>query len=155
MDKKIFTDTSNRRIMLNDTQNKTQKLLYEKESYLIRGACFTIYKKFRNAQKESVYQKALTEELKKLQMYVEREKQLPIYHLKVKVGVYTPDIIVNNKIILELKAKPFLHKGDISQFWHYLKNSEFRLGFLINFGETNGVKIMRRVYDLTRQRSSA
>ena len=133
----------------------TQKLLYQDESYLIRGACFTLYKKFRNTQKESVYQRALVEELTLKGLSIEREKQLSIYHLGIKVGVYTPDLIVNNSIIIELKAKPFLHKEDSQQFWHYLKNSEFRLGFLINFGESNGVKIIRRIYDSARPRSSA
>src|SRR5947207_15929756 len=62
-----------------------------------------------------------------------REKQLPIYHLGTKVGVYQPDLLVNNLIIIELKAKPFLHPDDIKQFWYYLKNSEFKLVFLVNF----------------------
>lgn len=122
------------------------KLLFEKESYLIRGSCFSLYKKFRNTQKEGVYQKALAMELKEKNLIVEREKQLPVYHLGEKVGVYTPDLLVNSTIIIELKAKPFLHKDDIQQFWYYLKSSDFRLGFLINFGEPDGVKIIRRVY---------
>lgn len=131
----------------------TQKqLLFVKESYLIRGACFTIYKKFRNTQKESVYQRALLEELKIKDLLVEREKHLPVYHLGVNVGVYTPDLLVNESIIIELKAKPFLHKDDVTQFWYYLKNSQFRLGFLVNFGEPDGVKIIRRVYDDARKR---
>ncbi|OGH18124.1 MAG: hypothetical protein A3F31_02020 [Candidatus Levybacteria bacterium RIFCSPHIGHO2_12_FULL_38_12] len=62
--------------------------------------------------------------------------------------------MVNNAIIVELKAKPFLHKDDVSQLWHYLKNSEFTLGFLINFGEPTGVRIVRRVYELTRTSSA-
>lgn len=128
-------------------------LLYPRESYLIRGACFTIYKKFQNTHKESVYQKALAEEIKSKGLFVERELQLPVYHLEVKVGIYIPDIVVNNSILIELKAKPFIHREDISQFWHYLKNSEFKLGFLINFGEPNGVKIIRRVHDVARTRS--
>lgn len=132
-----------------------QGFLFPQESYLIRGACFSIYKKFRNTQKESIYQRSLTEELKSKGLNVVREKQLPIYHLGVKVGVYTPDLLVNKSILIELKAKPFIHKEDIRQFWYYLKNSEFSLGFLINFGESNGVKIIRRVYSTARQRSSA
>jgi len=132
------------------TTQKT-KLLYSEESYSIRGACFAIYKKFRNAQKEAVYQRSMVEELKTKGLVAEREKQLPIYHLGVKVGIYTPDIVVNQSIILELKTKPFLHKEDIQQFWYYLKNSQFRLGFLINFGEPHGVKIIRRVYDKARR----
>ena len=142
--------------MQNTTQKETQKnFLYQKESYIIRGSCFTLYKKFRNTQKESIYQKALEEELKQQGLDVIREKQLPIYHLGKKVGVYTPDLLVNQSIIIELKAKPFLHVNDLQQFWYYLKNSEFLLGFLINFGEPHGVKIIRRVYDNARLRSSA
>lgn len=121
--------------------------LYPQESYLIRGACFNIYKKFRNTQKESIYQRSLLEELKSKGLTVEREKQLPVFHLKIKVGVYVPDLVVNGIIIIELKAKPFLHKEDIRQFWYYIKNSEFKLGFLVNFGEPNGVKIIRRIYN--------
>lgn len=140
---------------LNGTKRgTTQKLLFEDESYLIRGACFEIYKKFRNTQKESIYQKSLFQQLKYAMLDVEREKQLPIYHLGIKVGVYTPDLLVNNAIIVELKAKPFLHKEDIRQFWYYLKNSQYRLGFLINFGEPNGVKIIRRIHDKKIQSSS-
>lgn len=131
-----------------------QGFLFPQESYLIRGACFSIYKKFRNTQKESIYQRSLTEELKSKGLDVVMEKQLPIYHLGVKVGVYTPDLLVNESIIIELKAKPFIHKEDIRQFWYYLKNSEFKLGFLINFGKPNGVEIIRRVYDKARTRSS-
>ena len=127
-------------------------LLYPQESYIIQGACFNIYKKFRNTQKELIYQKALEAELKNEGLKVEREKQLPVYHLDIKVGTYTPDLLVSESIIIELKSKPFLHKDDIKQFWYYLKNSIFRLGFLVNFGEPNGVKIIRRVYDTARPR---
>lgn len=139
----------------NKTIRRTTQLLYPEESFLIRGACYDLYKKFRNTQKESVYQKALLAELTNKNLSVIREKQLPIYHLGMKVGVYIPDLLVNDLIILELKAKPFIHQDDIKQFWYYLKNSEFKLGFLINFGEPHGVKIIRRVYEKARQLSSA
>jgi GxxExxY protein len=141
--------------MRNHTQNKAEtKLLFEEESYIIRGACFELYKKFRNTQKEGVYQRALAVELKAKGLYVEREKQLPVYHLEEKVGIYTPDLLVNNSIIVELKAKPFLHKSDMQQFWYYLKNAEFQLGFLINFGEARGVNIIRRVHSKLPQTSA-
>jgi GxxExxY protein len=130
-----------------ETEHGTsQKLLFPHESYHIRGACFAVYKHFRNSQKEIIYQKALEKEMQLQGLTVEREKQLPVYYLEEKVGVYVPDFLVNNSIIIELKAKPFLHKDDVQQFWHYLKSSTFRLGFLINFGESNGVNIIRRVH---------
>lgn len=134
-------------------ENRVSDFLYEEESYVIRGAAFEIYKKFRNTQKERVYLNALNEELKLRGLSAEVEKRIPIYYGAKKVGTYVPDIVVNNAIILELKAKPFFHRQDREQFWHYLKNSSFKLGFLINFGTPRGVDIIRRVYDL--QRSSA
>lgn len=130
--------------MIHGTNRKG--LLFPNESYEIRGACFTIYKKFRNTQKESVYQRSLLIELKKRGLKAEREKQLTVFYSGEKVGIYIPDFLVNNSILIELKVKPFLHKDDIKQFWYYLKNSQYNLGFLVNFGEPDGVNIHRRIY---------
>jgi len=138
-------------------KKKVADFLFEKESYIIRGAVYQIYKKFRNSQKEKVYLRALAEELKVRELKVEIEKRISVYYLNKKVGTYVPDLVINNAIFIELKAKPFIHKKDQEQFWHYLKNSHFRLGFLVNFGSSNGVQIIRRVYDKSRKvrRSSA
>ena len=122
------------------------KILYEKESYIIRGVCFEIYKEFRNRHKEKVYNKALLGHLKRKGLSVEQEKQIPIFFKGERVGVYVPDIIVENKILLELRCKPFMSKDDIAQFWYYLKAIDFTLGFLINFGAKGGVEIIRRVH---------
>ncbi len=122
------------------------KLLFEQESYVIRGGCFEVYKQLRNRHKEKVYARALIIYLRKKGLSIEQEKQLPIYFDSEKVGVYIPDIIVNGKIFIELKCKPFITKEDKAQFWYYLKATHFRLGFLINFGKENGVEIIRRVY---------
>ena len=97
---------------MNTNSNKTTHLLYAEESYEIQGACYAIYKKFRNSQKELVYQKLLELELISRGLTVVREKQLPIFHLGVKVCIYTPDLLINDLILIELKAKPFLHKDD-------------------------------------------
>jgi GxxExxY protein len=66
------------------------------------------------------------------------------------VGTYVPDLVVNDIIIIEIKCKPYLTKEDHKQFWHYLKSTKYRLGFLINFGNLNGVEIERRIYDTAR-----
>jgi GxxExxY protein len=128
---------------------KGETLLYEDISYAIRGACFDLYKEFGGVFKESVINKALEKELEKRGLKIEIQKRIDILYDSEKIGVYVPDIIVNNQILLELKVKPFISKEDERQFWHYLKSSNYRLGFLINFG-SRGLEIKRRIYDKAR-----
>src|SRR3989338_257102 len=130
------------------------KLLYEKESYKIRGAAFDVYKQLGARHKEVVYQRALEKSLEANGLTVEREKQLPVKFNGEKVGVYVPDIIVNDSIIIEVKAKQALIKVDIQQFWHYLLSTEYHLGFLINFCKMGGIEILRRVYDTAREKNT-
>ena len=127
------------------------KLLYKKESYLIQGGAFEVYKQFRNRHKEGVYGKALVEYLRLKGLGIETEKRIPIYFANKKVGTYVPDIVINGNILIELKCKPLIVKDDIKQFWYYLKCSDYKVGFLINFGSPDGVKIIRRVYDTARK----
>ena len=109
-----------------------------------------MYKELGNFQKEKVYQDALRFGLAKLGFKVDKEKRIDIHYQGQKVGTYIPDMIVNDSIIIELKAKPVLTKDDTTQFWHYLRNSKYKLGLLINFGSPNKVQILRRVYDTAR-----
>lgn len=125
-------------------------LLYPEESYIIRGVAFDVYKAFRNRHKETVYQNALALGLRHSNLTVDLEKHLPVYYAGRRVGTYVPDLVVNEKILVELKAKPIVLKEDLKQFWEYPKASEYRLGLLINFGASDGVQIIRRVYDKAR-----
>lgn len=127
------------------------KFLYKDESYIIRGVAFDIYKQFRSSHKEKVYQNAFYLGLTYKGFRIEKEKRIDIYFQSKKIGTYTPDLTVNNIILIELKAKPRITKQDIEQFWHYLKGSNYKLGFLINFGSSGGVQIFRRVYDTARR----
>ncbi len=111
----------------------TDNLLYEKESYKIRGACFKVYNALGGGIKEKIIQRALCNELTSSDLAIEKEKRIDIYYNNEKIGVYIPDIIVENKIIVELKSKSFTTKEDEKQFWGYLKGSKYQLGFLINF----------------------
>ena len=122
------------------------KLLYKQESYIIQGVAFDLYKQFRNRHKEKVYQKAFYYGLKDKNLEVNREKRIDIYYNERKVGTYTPDLAIDDKILIELKLKLKLTLDDIKQFWYYLKNSNFKVGYLINFGTSDGVQIIRRVY---------
>lgn len=125
-------------------------LLYKNESYIVQGAFYRIYEQFRNSQKEAVCHNALFIDLQEQGMKVEKNKRIAIYYHGRQVGVYVPDLVVNDRIIIEIKCKPFLHRDDISQFWHYLKNSNYKIGYLVNFGKPDGVEFKRRVYDTAR-----
>ena len=123
--------------------------LYKEESYKINGACFEVYKNLGGDFKEIMINKALAQELHNRGLTIENQKRINIFYKGKKVGVYIPDIIVNGVIIVELKAKPFLTPSDERQFWHYFKATEYKLGFLVNFGSRK-LEIKRRVYDKAR-----
>lgn len=113
-----------------------ENFLYEKESYEVRGACFDVRKKFKGMFKESVVDKALTVALQNRGLTVESQKRINIFFQDQKVGTYVPDKVINDIILMELKNKPFVSKGVQEQFWNYLKGSDYKLGFLVNFSPT-------------------
>ena len=127
-------------------------LLYKELSYKLQGAFFAVYKEFGNAYKEVIYHNALIEELKNIDIYVESERHINVYYRDKKVGVYVPDLVIENSIIAEIKCKPRLTQEDIKQFWYYLKGSEFKVGYLVNFGSLGKVEYIRRVYDTARNK---
>lgn len=84
---------------------------------------------------EKVYEKALLIELEELGLDVEPQKQINVYYKHKLVGSYFADIIVEEKVILELKATEFLLSSHSSQLYNYLKSTEIELGLILNFGE--------------------
>ncbi len=75
--------------------------------------------------KEIIYQKALAEELEKAGLIFEEQKRINIYSMDSgkKLGVYVPDFLIEDKIILEIKASDFTTKNNINQQLSYLKAS--------------------------------
>jgi len=114
-------------------KNKIPDFLYEEESYKIRGACFNVYNTLGGGIKEKIIERALTKELLSQGMTVGNQTRINIVYKNEKIGVYIPDLVVDNKIIIEIKSKPFITKEDKKQFWSYLKGSKYKLGFLIDF----------------------
>ena len=123
---------------------KVKNFLYEDLSYKIRGACFNVHNTLGGGHKEGIYQKALALELEKCNIKFEREKSLDISYQAKKIGVYRPDFLINEQIVVELKAVDFVPKDYEVQLLHYLKSTKLPLGFLINFGPKK-VEIRRRV----------
>lgn len=126
------------------------KFLYKKESYDIISACKEVWNQFGGSFKEAVIDKALEIALKEKGYSVNSQKRIDIYFKNKKVGVYVPDKVINEAILLELKCKPFITKEDERQFWHYLKATSYKLGFLINFSPKR-LEFKRRIYDRARE----
>ena len=136
-----------------DAEIEKEKLIYKNLSYIIRGAVFEVKKRIGLGHKEIIYQKALEEEFIAKKIIHNREKQIPIFYRNKKIGTYQPDFIVDDKIIVELKALPFLGNTEKKQIWTYLKGSEYKLALLINFGTTE-LQIERIIYDSARTSAS-
>ncbi len=127
-------------------------LLYPELSYIIQGCIFDIRKNYGPGQKEVVYQRLLKEKLEASKLRVKREKKINIFsHESGKiVGTYQPDILVEDKIILEIKSSRFTNKTDEKQLYYYLRNSEYELGYLINFS-TPQLFLKRIIYSNTKK----
>ena len=132
-------------IMRNMNKRKVADFLYEDLSYQIRGCVFSVYNTLGFGHKENVYQKAFAFELQKNSIPFEREKSLAITYEGKPVGTYRPDFVIDGKILIELKAVPFMPKDHEVQLTYYLKGTDYKLGFLINFGAKR-VDIRRRVW---------
>lgn len=113
---------------------KVLDFLYEEESYKIRGACFEVYNALGGGIRENIIERALLEELRSRGLGVATQARVAVKYKDKNIGVYIPDIVIDDKIIVELKSKPFITKEDEKQFWGYLKGAEYNLGFLMNFG---------------------
>jgi len=121
------------------------KLIYEEESYVIRGAIFEVYKTLGSGFLEDVYQLALEEELRLRHIPFEAKKPLHIMYKGKDCGLYEPDLICFGKIIVELKAVESLHPKHEAQLMNYLSATGYKLGLLVNFAAVPSVDIRRRV----------
>ena len=85
---------------------------------------------------EKVYQNALAIEIRKAGMNVQQEHPIVVYYENIIVGEYFADLVVDEKIILELKAVKELSPAHETQLVNYLKATGMEVGLLINFGHS-------------------
>ncbi len=93
-----------------------------------------MYNALGSGHKESVYQKALVLELEKKKLKFSEQKSLEIFYDGKKVGNYKPDFIIEDKVIIEIKATEFTITNYEQQLKYYLKGTNYALGLLVNFG---------------------
>lgn len=128
-----------------------KKDMHENElSYLIREAVFKVYNTLGPGLLESAYEAALVYELLELDLLVAKQVPIPFVYNSVKLEAgYRIDILVNNRIILEIKSVDNLTELHHKQVVTYLKFSNLKLGLLINFNVSDiSTGIFRKVNSL-------
>jgi GxxExxY protein len=103
-------------------------------SFKIRGCIFKVYNNLGPGLLESAYEAALFYELKKSNLNVRQQVALPMLYDSVKVDIgYRLDLLVEDKVIIELKSVENLLDVHFKQIITYLKLSNLKLGLLVNF----------------------
>lgn len=110
----------------------------------IIGAAFEVHNILGAGFLEKVYRNALVKELRLRGIQVQAEVQIPVYYKDELVGDYYADILVDGRIILELKALSALTSEHEAQLLNYLKATGYKMGLLLNFGAKQ-VQIKRRI----------
>ncbi len=121
--------------------------MHENElSEIIIGAAINVHKNLGPGLLESAYEECLYYELNKNGLKVEKQKPMPLIYDDVKLDVgYRIDILVENKVVIEIKSVEALNDVHLAQILTYLKLSNCKLGLLINFNVSKLVNGIRRV----------
>lgn len=103
-------------------------------SHITIGCAIKIHKALGPGLLESAYQECLHYELTQQNLYVEKEKPLPLVYEQVKLECgYRVDLLIEKKLLVEVKAVENLHPVHMAQVLTYLRLSNCKLGLLINF----------------------
>jgi len=116
----------------------------------IIGAAIAVHRALGPGLLESPYEECLCHELEKAGLRFERQKPLPLVYGRVKLAcAYRMDLVVENSIVVEVKAVAKLDRVHEAQLLSYLKISGLRLGLLLNFNVRNLARqgILRKVND--------
>ena len=110
---------------------------------------YDVYNELGYGFLERVYQNSLYYELKENGFEVEAQKKIKVYYKEIEVGEYIADIIVDDLVILELKAQEYLVEANEFQLINYLKATDFEVGLLLNFGKKP--EFIRKVFENNRK----
>ncbi len=108
--------------------------MHEELTYKINGCLFAVYNKLGNVWKEEMYEKALELELHAQGLKAERQKEFDVVYFGTRVGSYRLDVLVQDLVIVELKAVPETFPLHQAQVISYLKGYDKPVGILANFG---------------------
>ena len=109
-----------------------KQLLYPELSYKIIGLCFEVHNQLGKYRNEQQYADALEQKLKDGKIRYKREKFLPTSFVGEK-NRNKPDFLIEDRIVVDLKAKRIISKDDYFQMKRYLESSNKELGVIVNF----------------------
>ena len=109
------------------------RIVLKEESYRLMGLLFEVHNKLGPIYKEINYQDAIESVLKKEGVAYQREKDIGLMMNGERVGEFLADFIVNNQILVEVKAKRFIKHDDIRQASRMIKSANLPLAILANF----------------------
>lgn len=122
------------RVTLRNSELHREKMENNKLTEKIIGAAIEVHRTLGPGLLESAYQECLLFELKTLGLKVEKEKALPIVYKDIKIDHgYRIDLLVENRIVIELKTVESLTDVHTAQVLTYLKLGNYPIGLLINF----------------------
>ncbi|MCK4652979.1 MAG: GxxExxY protein [Candidatus Cloacimonetes bacterium] len=108
-------------------------LIFKEEFFKIKEACIQVRKELGNGFLEKVYENSLKLELEAKDFIVESQKKLVVKYKNKTVGVYIADLVLDSKIIIEVKTADSITNIYRAQLLNYLKATGFKLGIIINF----------------------
>jgi len=114
----------------------SNKIVYADLSYAIVGAFFDVHTALGAGFVESIYEKALVEEFSERKLKIETQKIINLYYKKKKIGIHKLDMVVEDKVVLELKAVDRFCIHHKAQLRSYLKAGGYKLGILVNFSKS-------------------
>jgi len=120
-------------------------IFYKELSEKIIGLAITVHKELGNGFLEKVYENALILEFRQNNIKSEQQVPIPVLYKGQSVGEYYADILVDGKIILELKTVKSIEPIHQAQLLHYLKATKHKLGYVLNFAAQGQIEFKRLV----------
>jgi GxxExxY protein len=117
-----------------DTAPATRRLLHEDLTREIISAFYEVYNTLGYGFLESVYTRALFSELTRRGLHVQGEVMLDVYYNGECVGSFRADMLVEYRVVVEIKASTWLVDADRNQLLNYLRSSCLEVGLLLHFG---------------------
>jgi GxxExxY protein len=109
-------------------------MLYQPVTEMIIGAYYKVYNSLGFGFLEKVYENAMVIELVEHGFLIGQQQNITVFYKGTVVGDYVADIVVNDKIIIEMKAAEWLREEHAAQLMNYLKATNMEVGLLLNFG---------------------